>query len=317
VARGLREVATPRAGAAASDLSQQLQAWAEGGCRPLTGEPAAQAAAECERLLRDRAGRQRHPFSAHRLMTLALLAGNNRTAEAVAKVGWGGRNCGCGWGPACGVFSWGTAPAWGRGQWRLPEVAAPLALVQESPAFFPTIEDFLWLKLGLVRPEGRSASVSFGAAAAGGTSALGEGLAASAAGLPSRAVLPPSCCVPVQSPVFQHLVGPVPPACVPPPTPTHPPTHPPGLLDAYHLSDLQRYLQQYPAAHYSHGGREPLLYVVVLLLSLQFGCGAAPILAGPHPPGPRVAAPPSAQNRPCCIPPPTPRLPPSPSAAPP
>ena len=41
----------------------------------------------------------------------------------------------------------------------------------------------------------------------------------------------------------------------------------------YALPDLQRYLAQYPPAHYSHGGREPLLYVVVLLLTLQFRCG--------------------------------------------
>ena len=47
---------------------------------------------------------------------------------------------------------------------------------------------------------------------------------------------------------------------------------PAGLLDAYHLSDLQQYLQQYPASHYSHNGKEPLLYAVVLLLSLQFRC---------------------------------------------
>ncbi len=42
------------------------------------------------------------------------------------------------------------------------------------------------------------------------------------------------------------------------------------MLDCYLLSDLQNYLQQYPASHYSHNGKEPLLYVVVLLLSLQF-----------------------------------------------
>jgi len=45
-----------------------------------------------------------------------------------------------------------------------------------------------------------------------------------------------------------------------------------GVVDCYLLSDLQSYLQQYPAAHYSHNGKEPLLYVVVLLLSLQFRC---------------------------------------------
>lgn len=44
------------------------------------------------------------------------------------------------------------------------------------------------------------------------------------------------------------------------------------MVDCYLLSDLQLYLQQYPAAHYSHNGKEPLLYVVVLLLSLQFRC---------------------------------------------
>lgn len=33
--------------------------------------------------------------------------------------------------------------------------------MQEAPTFFPTIEDFLWYKLALVRPEARGASVSF------------------------------------------------------------------------------------------------------------------------------------------------------------
>ncbi|KAK9867148.1 hypothetical protein WJX84_008824 [Apatococcus fuscideae] len=42
--------------------------------------------------------------------------------------------------------------------------------------------------------------------------------------------------------------------------------------EAYRLSDLQEYLSdpKWGAEHYSHGGREPLLYVTVLLLSLQF-----------------------------------------------
>lgn len=55
------------------------------------------------------------------------------------------------------------------------------------------------------------------------------------------------------------------------PSPQQHPSDPPaGVLDRYLLPDLQAYLQQYPASHYSHGGKEPLLYVVVLLLSLQF-----------------------------------------------
>ncbi|KAK9915316.1 hypothetical protein WJX75_007541 [Coccomyxa subellipsoidea] len=44
---------------------------------------------------------------------------------------------------------------------------------------------------------------------------------------------------------------------------------------AYTLADLQAYLGQFPAAHYSHGGREPLLYCTVLLLSLQFRAAVA------------------------------------------
>ena len=48
-------------------------------------------------------------------------------------------------------------------------------------------------------------------------------------------------------------------------------------MDSYLLSDLQQYLQQYPAAHYSHNGKEPLLYVVVLLLSLQFRWVGGPL----------------------------------------
>ena len=39
--------------------------------------------------------------------------------------------------------------------------------------------------------------------------------------------------------------------------------------DAYRLSDLQAYLTRWPAEHYSSQGREPLLYAVVLLLTLQ------------------------------------------------
>ena len=84
MARAAREVATPRAGA--SDLSSQLGQWAEGGCRPLAGEAGAHLAAECDRLLRDKSARQRHPFSAQRAMVHALLAGYNRGAEAVVKV---------------------------------------------------------------------------------------------------------------------------------------------------------------------------------------------------------------------------------------
>lgn len=77
------------------------------------------------------------------------------------------------------------------------------ALAREYPSIFPTIEDFLWLKLGLIRLEQRSV-----------------GLASSG-------------------------------------------------LEWYSLQDFQKALQQYPASHYSHNGREPLLYAVVLLLSLQ------------------------------------------------
>ena len=41
-------------------------------------------------------------------------------------------------------------------------------------------------------------------------------------------------------------------------------------VDAYKLSDLQSYLNQFPASHYSQSGKEPLLFATVLLLSLQF-----------------------------------------------
>ncbi len=97
----MREVITPRAGAS-SDLAAQLAAWAEGGCRPLGGEAGAHLAAECDRLLRDKAARQRHAFYAQRAMVHALLSGYNRGAEAVVKVGSGGavlgrrRHCSCG-----------------------------------------------------------------------------------------------------------------------------------------------------------------------------------------------------------------------------
>lgn len=48
-----------------------------------------------------------------------------------------------------------------------------------------------------------------------------------------------------------------------------------GEASAYTLGDLQTYLQQFPAAHYSHNGRKPLLYATVLLLSLQFKAAVA------------------------------------------
>lgn len=48
-----------------------------------------------------------------------------------------------------------------------------------------------------------------------------------------------------------------------------------GEAWAYTLSDLQSYLVQFPAAHYSSSGREPLQYATVLLLSLQFRAAVA------------------------------------------
>ena len=42
-----------------------------------------------------------------------------------------------------------------------------------------------------------------------------------------------------------------------------------SAADPYTLADLQGYLNQFAPAHYSHGGREPLLYAIVLLLSVQ------------------------------------------------
>ena len=39
--------------------------------------------------------------------------------------------------------------------------------------------------------------------------------------------------------------------------------------DAYRLADLQAYVVRWPAEHYSGQGREPLLYAMVLLLTLQ------------------------------------------------
>lgn len=38
---------------------------------------------------------------------------------------------------------------------------------QEAPSFFPTIEDFLWFKLGLVLGAGRVSSVSFAGGSTG------------------------------------------------------------------------------------------------------------------------------------------------------
>ena len=42
------------------------------------------------------------------------------------------------------------------------------------------------------------------------------------------------------------------------------------LVERFRLADLQSYLAQFPPSHYSQGGKEPLLYATVLLLSLQF-----------------------------------------------
>ena len=48
-----------------------------------------------------------------------------------------------------------------------------------------------------------------------------------------------------------------------------------GEAWAYTLGDLQSYLVQFPASHYSSNGREPLQYATVLLLSLQFRAAVA------------------------------------------
>ena len=44
----------------------------------------------------------------------------------------------------------------------------------------------------------------------------------------------------------------------------------PGAAPAYRLPDLQAEINRWPASYYSRAGKEPLLYVTVLLLSLQF-----------------------------------------------
>lgn len=158
--------ATPRASSSPRELPAMIQEWVEGDCRPLSGPSGAAALAECERLVRDKAARSREAHLAHRIAVYALLAGSNRSADAISR---------------------------------------------EFPSFFPTIEDFMWIKLGLVRLAGGG---SRGSAAASS------------------------------------------------------PTAAPGL-ESFTLTDLQNYLSLYPPSHFSHGGREPLLYAVVLLLSLQ------------------------------------------------
>ena len=175
-------VSTPRAfsSAAASpsrDLPGMLQEWIDGGCRPLSGDSGAAALAECERLVRDKTARGREVHLAHRIAIFALLAGSNRSVDAVAR---------------------------------------------EFPSFFPTIEDFMWMKLGLVRTGGGSGGGGRGASSSSSPSA------AAAAG-----------------------------------------------LESFSLADLQQYLSQYPPSHFSHGGREPLLYAVVLLLSAQAAAAVA------------------------------------------
>lgn len=172
VARAAHEgPATPRV-AAPRDLSAMLQEWMDGGCRPLSGESGAAALAECERLSRDKTAREREPHLPHRIAIYALLAGSNRSVDAVSR---------------------------------------------EFPAFFPTIEDFMWVKLSVVRLGG-------GRGGPGGPSSSSSMS---------------------------------------------------GGLEAFTLADLQKYLLQYPPSHFSHGGREPLLYAVVLLLSLQAAAAVA------------------------------------------
>jgi nuclear pore complex protein Nup93 len=166
------------AGGGAADAASLIRAWDEGGRAPLRGPRRAAAAAEVERLLRDRA--PRGPGHAQRAMALALLAGSGRAADAV---------------------------------------------LREAPAFFPTIEDFLWLRLCLI-------SFDAGGSGAGADS-------------PSGALGPPAGAA----------AG--------------------GADEVYALADLQAFIRRYPPAHYSHGGREPLLYAVVLLLSLQPGAAVA------------------------------------------
>ena len=158
--------ATPRASAGGSprEFPAMVQEWIDGGCKPLSGPSGAVALAECERLVRDKSARSREGYLSHRIAVYALLAGSNRTVDAISR---------------------------------------------EFPSFFPTIEDFMWFKLSLVRLcAGASPTASAG-------------------------------------------------------------------LESFTLIDLQNYLSQYPPSHFSHGGREPLLYAVVLLLSLQSAAAVA------------------------------------------
>lgn len=59
--------------------------------------------------------------------------------------------------------------------------------------------------------------------------------------------------------------------------PLHPGPPPPAAssLTKYSLADLQAYLNKFTRGHYTKEGREPLLYVSVLLLSLQLHAAVA------------------------------------------
>lgn len=94
-------------------------------------------------------------------------------------------------------------------------------LQREVKGLFPTIEDYMWFQLALVRSGG-----------GGGGGPEGDS----------------------------------------------PRTRAPGAVQPASLDALQHYLQQYPPAHYSHQGKEPLLYTMVQLLSLQLQ-GAVAYLA--------------------------------------
>ena len=135
--------------------------------------------------------------------------------------------------------------------------------VQEAPGLLQTIEDFMWFKLALVRPGRGETATSSGYFASGGpppprpqmhllyikyNTPLRSHTDLLRYPCPSCMCSSERCCC--------NLAG-------------------AGESWAYTLADLQAYLGQFPAAHYSHGGREPLLYCTVLLLSLQFRAAVA------------------------------------------
>lgn len=173
-------------------------------------------------------------------------------------------------------------------------------LTKHNPKLLLTMEDYLWVKLSLVKTAtaaGAQQQLGGGGGGGGGSMLSGGGMQATGEGAVVFVGLAHTCTTTVSTPDLSspplllpraHLLSlcrlsrsfSIPPS---PPFAPHPhPIHPPLFVacatttlavphpTAYTLTSLQSELNRWDSKYYTSGGKDPLVYLTVLLLSLQF-----------------------------------------------